>query len=467
MGFEPELFIGRPCDLPGCAASTNPSVSFARWFSQTSTDRGGVHDDESRSALDVHRDFCEVAICEDGEVRSAGRVKTTPEELELFAQSLGARRPGGARGDGQRLGGRADPRAARRPGGGRQPGRHRDRARRARRPTGSTPARWRGCWPRASSRRSGCPTSATRALRRRLARRAQLVRVADAGKERDPRGADAQPAGAPPVRDLFGVKGRRSGLAGLELPVEERETVDGCLRQIDFLDAEIAAVERVIARQALDSAEIRRLMTVPGVNLISAATFVAAVGDIGRFSDRREAGRLPRARPEGAPVRRGARAPRPDLKAGLGAARHALCRGGLDRGAAARARCAPSMSACAPAAATQVAIVATARKLACLFWCMLTRGEDYAYEQPSLTRKKLRRLELTAGDPEGQGRPGLWATNAAMRTPSASSPRRPRSPTSARSPTGSPGRRRRVRVRHRGAHLRQAARQGSAPEPAL
>jgi hypothetical protein len=29
--------------------------------------------------LDVHRDFCVVAICEDGKVRSAGRVPSTPE----------------------------------------------------------------------------------------------------------------------------------------------------------------------------------------------------------------------------------------------------------------------------------------------------------------------------------------------------------------------------------------------------
>ena len=39
--------------------------------------------------LDVHLDFCEVAIVEGGSVRSAGRVETTPEQLELFAQSLG------------------------------------------------------------------------------------------------------------------------------------------------------------------------------------------------------------------------------------------------------------------------------------------------------------------------------------------------------------------------------------------
>ena len=50
------------------------------------------------------------------------------------------------------------------------------------------------------------------------------------------------------------------------------------------------------------------------------------------------------------------------------------------------------------------AIVATARKLAILFWCMLTRSEDYAHQQPSLTKKKLRRLEITAGAPKNTRR---------------------------------------------------------------
>jgi hypothetical protein len=40
--------------------------------------------------LDVHLDFCEVAISEDGAVRSAGRIEATPEQIELFARSLGA-----------------------------------------------------------------------------------------------------------------------------------------------------------------------------------------------------------------------------------------------------------------------------------------------------------------------------------------------------------------------------------------
>ena len=40
-------------------------------------------------ALDVHRDFCEVAIVEDGKLSSAGRIAARPDALELFAQSLG------------------------------------------------------------------------------------------------------------------------------------------------------------------------------------------------------------------------------------------------------------------------------------------------------------------------------------------------------------------------------------------
>jgi hypothetical protein len=39
--------------------------------------------------LDVHLDFCEVAVVEEGQLRSCGPIATTLEELELFAQSLG------------------------------------------------------------------------------------------------------------------------------------------------------------------------------------------------------------------------------------------------------------------------------------------------------------------------------------------------------------------------------------------
>jgi transposase len=92
--------------------------------------------------------------------------------------------------------------------------------------------------------------------------------------------------GRPPMPDAFGKRGR-TWLAELELPEDERQTVGGCLRQVDFLDAEIAILERAVADHALASPDIRRLMTVPGVSLMTAATFIAAVSDIQRFGNPR------------------------------------------------------------------------------------------------------------------------------------------------------------------------------------
>ena len=64
-------------------------MSFAHRFSPMSID--GEEETVRAVALDVHRDFCEVAIVAEGRLRSAGRIETRPEALELFAQSLDAR----------------------------------------------------------------------------------------------------------------------------------------------------------------------------------------------------------------------------------------------------------------------------------------------------------------------------------------------------------------------------------------
>ena len=56
------------------------------------------------------------------------------------------------------------------------------------------------------------------------------------------------------------------------------------------------------------------------------------------------------------------------------------------------------------------------RKLAVLFWCLLTRGENYAHQQPSLTAKKLRRLEITAGAKKyTKAAVGIWSVNEQLR----------------------------------------------------
>ena len=206
------------------------------------------------------------------------------------------------------------------------------------------------------------------------------------------------------------------------------------MRQVDFLDAEITEVEQLIAAEALSWPEVKRLMTVPGVNVIVAATFVAAVGDIRRFPDRRKLtaylGLDPRVRQSGAaPATHGHIS-----KQGSVSARHALVEA-----------CWSTVRQPGPIAGFyqrikarrghSVAIVASARKLACLFWCLLTRGEDYAFAQPSLTKKKMRRLELQAGARAGRAAAASGRPTRRCDKPNASSPSKPNAPTSAQSRT--------------------------------
>jgi transposase len=363
-------------------------------------------------ALDVHRDFCEVAIVAEGRLRSAGRIATTPQALELFAQSLDPRDHVALEvtGNAWAIAAIIEPHVARvivvSPSD--------TGIRQARAKTDRLDARalakllWAGqldgVWT---------PDERIRAMRRRLARRAQLVRARARAKNEIHAVLMRCLKDRPPVSDLFGVKGR-AWLAAQQLAVCERETVDSAMRQVAFLDSEIAQVDTLIAAEALSWPEVKRLMTVPGVNVIVAATFMAAVGDIRRFGDRRKLtaylGLDPRVRQSGVgPATHGHIS-----KQGSSSARHALVEAcwstvrqpGPIAGFYQRVRARRGHS---------IAIVASARKLACLFWCLLTRGEDYAFAQPSLTKKKMRRLELTAGAARWQGGRGVWSTNETMR----------------------------------------------------
>jgi transposase len=180
------------------------------------------------------------------------------------------------------------------------------------------------------------PDERCRILRRRLARREQLMRGRTRSKNEIQAVLQRRLQDKPPCSDLFGVKGRQ-WLAGLQLPVEERESVDAGLRQIAFMDSEIAAVDRLVAQQALAWPEIRRLMTVSGVNLICAASFMARDRRAVAVFDQPPAGGLSRSGSEGPPVRRGTGALRSDLQARVGVRAVGAGRGGVERGQAAGA----------------------------------------------------------------------------------------------------------------------------------
>ena len=363
--------------------------------------------------LDVHLEFCEVAIAEDGKVRSAGRIETKPAELELFAKSLGAddRVALEVTGNAWEIKRLIEPHVGEvivvSPAD--------TGIRSARAKTDRLDARTLARLCAAGELdRVWVPDRKTQAMRRRLQRRSQLVQARTRAKNEIHAALMRALVGRSPFTDLFGKKGR-AWLSELELSELERESVDAWLRQVEFLDSEIESVERLIASEAITSAEVRRLMTVPGVNVIAAATFIAAIGEIGRFeSPRKLVGYLgldPKVRQSGSgPASHGRIS-----KQGSSAARHALVEASWSTvrqpgpirafyGRVKRRR------------GHQVAIVASARKLACLFWCLLTREEDYAFGQPSLTQKKLRLLEIKAGAPSRKGvRTGKWVAGNAMR----------------------------------------------------
>jgi transposase len=362
--------------------------------------------------LDIHRDFAEVAIAEGGELRSPGRIEMNPEALELFAQSLG----------------RTDQVAMEVSGNAWEVARiirpHVARVvvvspadtgiRSARAKTDRLDARALAKLLAAGELQSvWVPDDQTRAMRRRLSRRRKLLTVRTKAKNEIHAALMRRLVTKPKVSDLFGVKGRQ-WLESLQLPDEEQETVEGCLRQLDFCESEIAEIEQRIAKDALSSPEVRRLMTVPGVNVICAATFMAAIGDVARFGDRRKLvgylGLDPKVRQSGLSQTSRGRI----SKQGSASARHALVEASWSV-VKAPGPMHSYYQRIKSRRAAQVAIVATSRKLACLFWCLLTREEDYAYAQPSLTQKKLRRLEIAAGAPKGAGGAAVWSTNKAMR----------------------------------------------------
>jgi transposase len=365
--------------------------------------------------MDVHRDACQVCILEPGVVERQERIASRVDDLSYFAAGLGPEDVVAIEATGPAA---AVARIMERHAGQVvvvNPRRLGQIAARAKtdRIDARTLARLLGAgvltgvWT---------PDEPTRALRRLVARRAAVVRARTRAKNEVHAVLARNLCPRPPVTDAFGVAGRR-WLAALELPAEEAVTLAGCLRQIDALGIEVKELDHLVARRLVGSPEARRLLSVPGVNVVVAATFLAYVGDVRRFPDaRRLVGYLgldPRVHQSGEAGARGGHISKQGAAAvrqvlGQAAWRAARLPGPLrafhER---IRARRGP-----------QIAATALARKLATLFWHLLTREEDYAFAMPSTVRRKRRALELTAGDLPHKGRcgsDGPWKPGPAQR----------------------------------------------------
>ncbi|MCA1678625.1 MAG: IS110 family transposase, partial [Actinobacteria bacterium] len=239
------------------------------------------------------------------------------------------------------------------------------------------------------------PDEVTRALRRRIAHRSSLV-VQRTRLRNQIHAVLTRNLIDAPMTDVFGVAGR-AWLVAVKLVVHEREAVDSNLRLHDALNAEIELIEHQLAGQALARADVRRLMTIPGVGAITALALVAVIGDVTRFPDQRHLvgylGLDPRVRQSGEKAARHGHISR---------AGQAHARGLLIEAAHTAIRTPGPLRAFNARIATrrgkQIAICATARKLTVLAWHLLSKDEDYRYGAATITQRKLRNLQRKAGD---------------------------------------------------------------------
>lgn len=252
------------------------------------------------------------------------------------------------------------------------------------------------------------PDEATQALRRQVARRAQIVRQRTRLKNEVHAVLAAHLIDPCPASDLFGKKGRQ-WLANQPLPMDERIGVEQRLRALDRLAEDLQEIEQPLARQVLEDPRVELLMTITGVNLPIAQSLLAAIGDIGRFPSPEKLVSYFGLNPA-------------VYQSGLQPAKHghiskrgrAHVRGMLVEAAWAAASSPGPLRAfflrIRDRRGEQIAAVASARKLAVIAWYVLNYNEPFAWQRPALAAHKRRQLQLKAGMPAQPGnRRGIGA----------------------------------------------------------
>jgi transposase len=323
--------------------------------------------------LDVRRDFAQIAVWEEGLVRQAGQIATTPEALRGFADSL-------LPSDEVAIEATCNTHAI-----------AKLLSSRVARVVISNPMKTRAiaeakvktdkvdaevlCQLLAADYLPGVwmADEDTQALRRQVARRAHIVRQRTRLKNQVQSILHRNLVPRPPVADLFGIKGR-CWLANQPLPPDEELAVEALLRQLDFHGQELRIIDAALGRVALAREEVKRLMTIPGVDATVALSIVAAVGDFHRFPRPEQLvsylGLNPRVRQSGgSPASHGR-----ITKQGRAHARGMLVEAawvavrvpGPLRAFYERIRSRRGM---------QIAVVATARKLAVLCWHLFHTGD--------------------------------------------------------------------------------------------
>jgi hypothetical protein len=202
--------------------------------------------------------------------------------------------------------------------------------------------------------------------------------------------------------------------------------IGSLLNEVDRIDALVDDLESVIDPYIADRPSLKdqldRLMSVPGINLVTGAGIIATIGDVTRFPDKKKLsayfGVVPSVRQSGDTSRNGR-----ITKQGRAEARWLL----IEAAEALRKVPGPMRALYRRVARRKnhnVAVVAVARKLVELVHHLLTREEDYIYKLPRLTQEKRSRWRHLARQKTGvrlasaaakiSGRPALYGTGVGI-----------------------------------------------------
>ena len=247
------------------------------------------------------------------------------------------------------------------------------------------------------------PDVATRQRRQLSGRRASLVGQRTQMRNRIHSVLAMRLIEPPAKTSLFGKAGRAwlDALTEDEIDRDGLEMIAADLRLLDALQLEIDRFDRRLDQLGYEDERVKLLMTMPGVSVVVAQALVAAFGDIDRFATADKAaaylGLVPSTKQSAKTCHHGPITKRGNANARwmlVQAAQHMLRQPGPLGHFFRRLKSRKNHN---------IAVVATARKMAMIAWIMLRGNEPYRYSPPRTTATKLAGLRIAA---TGQKRTG-------------------------------------------------------------
>jgi transposase len=250
------------------------------------------------------------------------------------------------------------------------------------------------------------PPPAVRDLRTLVIQRQKLRRLATQARNRL-HAALHRARIVPPTGNLFAPT-HHTWWEQLPVSVLEHARIESDLATLTFAEAQVVQLEDALAAAAAEDARVPLLIQLPGIQLVSAVTILAAIGDIRRFPTAQQlvgyAGLGARVHDSGQ-VRRTGRI----TKAGRRDLRHIMV-----EAAHSASRCHPHWRAefarLRPRLGHGKALVAIARKLLVVVWHVLTKDTVDRYAEPYQVARSLMVYGYRLGHahrPAGQSVPQL------------------------------------------------------------